>query len=127
MIERETIEDMFNQIRLMEDAPFDVDKECLWTYFLLDADRNLLEEVGEALEQEGFIYDGILDPVVSEDDPEGEPHYFYLQVSRVECHSVESLLALNEWFYEIADYYGLEGYDGMDVGAVDAVASGHCQ
>lgn len=119
MIQRETIEDMFNHIRATVDAPFDIDGECLWTYFLYDADPKVLEEVGESLVQEGFTFDGLLEPVVSEEDPENEPHYFYLQVSRVEHHTVDSLMALNAWFYEIANYYGLEGYDGMDVGSPD--------
>ncbi len=60
MIQRETIEDMFNHIRATVDAPFDIDGECLWTYFLYDADPKVLEEVGESLVQEGFTFDGLL-------------------------------------------------------------------
>jgi hypothetical protein len=28
-------------------------------------------------------------------------------------------MELNDWFCQLADYYGLEGYDGMEVGAAD--------
>ncbi len=121
MIERETIQAMFDMIREFKDAPFDIDQECLWSYFLIDSDPELLRTVGEALEQEGFTFVEVLGPS-SEDEKdaaEGEPKEYYLQVSRVEYHTVDSLMELNDWFYQVAEHYGLAGYDGMDVGAVE--------
>ena len=120
MIERATIEDMFSQMRNQEDAPFNIDGACLWTYFLYDSDPELLEAVAAVLVDAGYSCDGLLEPV-SEDgsEPVEEPVQYFLPVSRVETHTVDSLMELNEWFYQLAEYYGLEGYDGMEVGAVD--------
>jgi hypothetical protein len=120
MIERATIEDMFSQMRNQENAPFDIDSNCLWTYFLYDSDPELLEAVAAVLVDAGFFCDGLLEPV-SEDgsEPDEEPVQYFLPVSRVETHTVDSLMELNEWFNQLAEYYGLEGYDGMEVGAAD--------
>lgn len=121
MIERETIQAMFDNIRAVKDAPFDIDQDCLWSYFMIDSDPELLKTVGEALEQQGFTFVDVLGPSPeAEDAPaDGESTDYYLQVSRVECHTVDSLMELNAWFYQVAEHYGLAGYDGMDVGAVE--------
>lgn len=121
MIERETIQAMFDNVRAFKDAPFDIDQECLWSYFLIDSDPELLRTVGEALEQEGFTFVDVLGPSSEDEDAPvdvGATEY-YLQVSRVEYHTVDSLMELNAWFYQVAEHYGLAGYDGMDVGAVE--------
>jgi Protein of unknown function (DUF1260). len=39
-----------------------------------------------------------------------------LHVERVETHSPESLFARNAELYRVAETFGLDSYDGMDVG-----------
>lgn len=58
-----------------------------------------------------------------EDDDE-EDEYFCLHVEKPEQHTVDSLDARNKEFAALATKYGIEGYDGMDVGPVDGGALG---
>jgi hypothetical protein len=44
---------------------------------------------------------------------------FYLRMDRIQRHSPVSLNELNRELYVIAEQFGVESYDGMDVGAVD--------
>ena len=55
-----------------------------------------------------------------EPEPDDEKHVFFLRMDRVERHSPASLNDLNHQLYGIADQFGVQSYDGMDVGAVDA-------
>lgn len=116
MIERATIEDMFDHIRNNEDAPFDLDSECLWSYFFTDTDQEKLLAACTPLESEGFTVIGFLEP---DPEAEGDPVYF-LRIDRIEMHTVDSLMELNQWFYALASEYNLLSYDGMEVGSAES-------
>lgn len=62
----------------------------------------------------GYEFIGTLDP-----GPDDIIRNFYLRMDRVQRHSPVSLNELNRKFYAIAEQFGIESYDGMDVGAVD--------
>jgi hypothetical protein len=116
VIDRAMIEDLFARTRqLARDgcAGWDIDDVCRWSYFFVDPDPDRLLAAGEALEADGYELVGLLD------DEEEEPESFLLRVDRVEQHTVESLVARNAELYAFAERHGLEGYDGMDVGAVE--------
>ena len=58
---------------------------------------------------------GFLEPT-PEDDNQG---LLFLHVEREERHTVESLYARNQDLYRFAAEFGLESYDGMDVGPIE--------
>jgi hypothetical protein len=113
MITREQLEEMFASIRAK--GHWSIDDECRWDYFFVDTDRDKLIQAPDRLESEGFEVVGLLDPNPDDDDQDT----VYLQVQRVERHTVDSLLALNTKVYVFAEAQGLSSYDGMDVSPLD--------
>src|SRR5438045_1558936 len=91
-----------------------MDGECCWEYVCTDCDRDKLVRAGELLEQEGFELVGLLEPNPDDDDPTT----VFLQLRRVQRHTVDTLLGLNTRLYAFADAQGLASYDGMDVSPV---------
>ena len=112
MITREQLEEMFSSIRAK--GRWSIDAECYWDYFFTDSDRDKLVRAGELLEQEGFELVGLLEPNPDDDDPTT----VFLQLRRVQRHTVDTLLGLNTRLYAFADAQGLASYDGMDVSPV---------
>ena len=121
-IMREMIEGMFDHIRAKTNWPIDTG-ECLWGYFFVDADRAKLEAAGRLLEAQGYrfvtIFAGEPDPA----EPDDAATVLHLHVEK--GHSVDSLIAREEQLREFAHNNGLEGYDGMDVGAAPAIGATH--
>jgi hypothetical protein len=115
MISRALLEDLF--VRTRERAPWNIDGVCLWGYFFNDHDRSRLLAAAPALEQMGYRFVGILEPT-PEDDDQG---LLCLHVEREEKHTIESLEARNLELCHFAEEFGLETYDGMDVGPVVSV------
>lgn len=109
MITREQLDEMFTSMRAK--ARWSIDGECCWDYFFVDSDRDKLLRAGELLERQGFEIVGLLEPSPDDDDQ----HTVYLQVRRIERHTVDSLLARNAELYAFAERVGLKAYDGMDV------------
>jgi hypothetical protein len=108
MITLDQLKDMFASMK--QDAPFDADGELLWGYFFTDADKKKLRPVADELVQLGFREVALY----RTDDRKT----YFLHVERVEKHTPESLHERNTEFYEIAERFGIESYDGMDVGPV---------
>lgn len=54
-----------------------------------------------------------------DEDEEDDDEYYCLHIEKAEQHTVDSLDARNKEFAALATKYGIEGYDGMDVGPVD--------
>jgi hypothetical protein len=93
---------------------FLIDEECRWSYFFVDPDREKLLPVSDHMVRLGYEFVGTLYP-----EPDDEKPIYFLRVDRVERHSPTSLNHLNHQLYDIADQFGVQSYDGMDVGAVD--------
>jgi Protein of unknown function (DUF1260). len=118
MITPEQIHDFFDHTRQLKRegrAPFDIDQICRWSYFVIDADREKLRRAGRHLERHGYEVVGFLEPTPEDDDQET----IYLRFDKIERHTPDSLLVRNAELYKLAADFGLESYDGMDVGAVD--------
>ena len=118
MITSEQIRDFFDQTRQLKEegrARFDIDEVCRWSYFFIDTDRKKLTRAGKHLEKQGYEIIGFLEPTPEDDDQET----LYLRFDKIERHTPDSLLARNAELYKLAADFGLEDYDGMDVGAVD--------
>lgn len=108
MITLEKLEEMFANMR--RDTPWNVDGDLLWGYFFTDPDPKNLQPVAERLSTAGYR----IVKLYPTDD--GSTHF--LHVERVETHSPKSLHARNAEFYALASEFGIESYDGMDVGPV---------
>ena len=110
MITREQLQDHFEHTRAV--AKWSIDDVCLWGYFFTDHDRTKLLAAAPALEQMGYRVVGFLEPTPDDDDQE----LLFLHVEREERHTVDSLHARNQDLYRFAEQFGIETYDGMDVG-----------
>lgn len=110
-ITRDVVEKLFTDIR--NDKTVDVNGPLLWGYFFNDTDPDKLEAAAQALEELGYDYVGIYS---NEEETD-----FALHVEKIETHTVDSLMALNDTFYAFAAKHQLEAYDGMDVGSAEEV------
>lgn len=109
MIERAQLQAMFDDIAA--NAGWDMSRPMLWGYFFTAMDRDPLEHASKLLVDQGYRIMEIFQTDPEEEDPE----LWWLHVSRVEVHSVDSLHERNATFYRFAEEHGLESYDGMDV------------
>lgn len=109
MISLEQLQEMFASMR--RDAPFDVNGKLLWGYFFTDGDPEKLKPIRARLSASGYRI------VRLEPTDDGSTHI--LHVERIERHTPESLHARNQEFYRLASEFGIESYDGMDVGPVE--------
>jgi hypothetical protein len=117
MITLQQLEEFFEDTRQMFESggcTFRIDEECRWSYFFVDADRDKLIPVADHMRHLGYEFVGTLDP-----DPDDKNPIYFLRMDRVERHSPTSLNSLNRQLYDFADQFGVQSYDGMDVGAVD--------
>lgn len=115
MIAFEQLEWMFTNIA--NGPGWDMSRPMLWGYFFTDRSREKLESVVPRLEHDGYRY---VDLFVPELDEGVEP-YFFLHVEKEEVHSPTSLHQRNAQLYALADQYGLDSYDGMDVGPLTGI------
>ncbi|HET9232650.1 MAG TPA: ribonuclease E inhibitor RraB [Candidatus Eisenbacteria bacterium] len=115
MIERHQIEEMFEDMRTNPKASWSIDDACVWGYFFTDHDEVRLREAAPKLEQLGYKVVAIGRSEPDDDDPS----LFWLQVQRHEKHTVDSLHRRNAELYRLAEEWGLESYDGMDVGPIE--------
>lgn len=117
MITLPQIEKFFENTRLTfkaGSADWHIDDVCRWSYFFVDADRDLLMPVAAHLQRLGYEFIGTLDPEEEDENP-----VFYLRMDRIERHTPASLNELNCELYNIAERFGVQSYDGMDVGGVN--------
>lgn len=107
------LEDMFNNISAKTDL--DMNGPMLWGYFFTHHEKNKLEQAKIQLEDQGYRY---VDIFLADKDETTEPDLWFLHVEKIETHSPESLDKRNDEFYIFAEKFGLDSYDGMDVGPV---------
>jgi hypothetical protein len=113
MITRDSVEWLFDHTRTV--AKWSIDDGCLWGFFFTDHDRNKLAAAAPVLERMAYRVVGFLEATPDDDDP----NLLFLHVEREELHTVESLDARNQDLHRFAEEFGLESYDGMDVGPID--------
>ena len=111
MISKEELQEMFDAIA--ENPDWDLSGEMLWGYFFTDSDKSALERVAPVLEDMGYFVNAIY---LSDKESEDDPDLWWLHIEKAEIHTVDSLHKTNQVFYELARKYGLDSYDGMDVG-----------
>jgi hypothetical protein len=116
MISPDQLQEMFDAIRTNPKVGWNVDGVCLWGYFFTDRDETRLAAAASSLSRFGYRVVGLLHPT-PEDDDQG---IIVLHVEKEEQHDVGSLHKRNTELYHLATQLGLESYDGMDVGPVEA-------
>jgi hypothetical protein len=109
MITKEDMVDLFANMK--ENAPWDITKPLLWGYFFSDQDKARLEAAAPLLAAKGYQVVGIFDSKPDSDTPA----LWWLHLEKVEKHTVDTLHALNQEFYQFAAANQIETYDGMDV------------
>lgn len=114
MINRETIINFFEDLKKGND--FNIDGKLLWSYFFLDKNKKKLQDFTLKLEQLGYEFDNIFEAekINKEDVIE-----YYLQVTKIEHHTINSLNDLNMMFYKLAEENDINHYDGFDVGNIE--------
>ena len=107
------LEEMFSNIR--ENTDWNTSGNMLWGYFFTHNEPTKLEEAKVALISKGYTF---VDIYLSDKEEASEPDMFWLHVERIETHSPKSLDARNDELYIFAHEFGLDSYDGMDIGPV---------
>jgi hypothetical protein len=100
------IEELFSRMR--QQSGLDVDGPLLWGYFFTDRDARRLKAVADHLASDGYRVVSIY--------PAADGSTNVLHVERVETHTPVSLDERNASFSALAERFGLDSYDGMDVG-----------
>jgi hypothetical protein len=110
-ISRESLDEMFSTLKAK--TKWDLNGPLLWGYFFTDHDPKNFIRLRAHLEKLGYRYVGIIEPEAAEADKT-----YFLHVERVEHHTPQSLHARNQQLHRLAKQFGVENYDGMDVGEV---------
>jgi hypothetical protein len=108
MMTLQQMEEMFANMRTK--TKWDVDGDMLWGYFFTDPDTNKLERASQRLTASGYRFVQIY--------PTDDKSTCVLHVERIEKHTPQTLQTRNGEFEKLAAEFGLESYDGMDVGPV---------
>jgi len=110
----EKLEEMFQNIENNDE--WDMTNNMLWGYFFTHSEPSKLEEAASILFKKGYK---VVDIYQSDKEEENEPDMYWLHVEKIETHTPDSLDKRNNEFYIFANDFGLESYDGMDVGPVN--------
>ena len=117
MIALQQLEDFFTETRetyASGRSSWSIDDICRWSYFFVDSQLHNLLPIADHMGSLGYEVVGTLDPEESDENP-----VYYLRVDKVGRHTPQSLHQLNQELYGIAKQFGVQDYDGMDVGAAD--------
>ena len=109
----ESLVEMFNNIE--NQAQWDISKNMLWGYFFTHNNPQKLEQAAGVLKERGYR---VVDIYLSDKEEPSEPDMYWLHVEKIEIHTPESLDRQNDKLYIFANEFGLDSYDGMDVGPV---------
>ena len=109
VISIDELREMFADMRTKASfKKWNVDGPLLWGYFFTDKDKQKLSRIAAYLKDRGYNFVSVL--------PADDQGTFFLHVEKIEHHTPGSLNHRNREFYELADQFQLESYDGMDVG-----------
>ncbi|MCU7941012.1 MAG: ribonuclease E inhibitor RraB [gamma proteobacterium symbiont of Bathyaustriella thionipta] len=106
-----TIYDIEQLFEKMRKAGWNMEQQLAWGYFFKDKNKEPLEKMAIELEQQGYE---VVD--INQSYPD---KLYWLQVEKIEQHSVDSLNKRNQAFYHLAEKMNIHTYDGMDVSPVD--------
>ena len=104
----QVLEQMFTNMR--NKTGWDTSGDLLWGYFFVDREPKKLEPLATHLMELGYR-------VVSIYETDDRSTHF-LHVERIETHTPDSLFERNAELNMLATSFGVDNYDGMDVGPV---------
>ncbi len=107
-ISRKDIEALFEK---MCKAGWNMEQALAWGYFFKHETIEPLQKLAVELEQQGYE---VVD--INQSFPD---EMYWLQLEKIEQHSIDSLDVRNQQFYQLAEQYKVHAYDGMDVSPVD--------
>ena len=107
------LEGMFANIS--EKSGWDMSEPMLWGYFFTPREPKLLESAKAALVKKGYRFVNI--HIADKENPT-DPDLWWLHVEKEEVHTPRSLDKRNDQHYLFAHEFGLDSYDGMDVGPI---------
>ena len=108
MITVKDVEQLFDKMRK---AGWNMEQELAWGYFFKHEEIEPLQKIADELEQQGYE---IVD--INQSYPD---EMYWLQMEKIEQHSIQSLNNRNQKFYQLAKKRHIHAYDGMDVSPVD--------
>ncbi len=107
-ITKNDIEELFSKMRK---AGWDMEQELAWGYFFKHETSEPLKIIAAELEQQGFE---VVD--INQSFPD---EMYWLQLEKIEQHSIDTLDKTNQCFYQLARQKNINAYDGMDVSPLD--------
>jgi hypothetical protein len=108
MINKQDIKQLFEK---MKKAGWNMDQPLVWGYFFKDSHQENLKRLAHQLEQEDFV---IID--INQSYPD---KLYWLQLEKIEQHSIITLNKRNQRFYQLAKDHHILKYDGMDVSPIN--------
>ncbi len=108
IIQYSDVQQLFEKMRK---AGWNMDQELAWGYFFKNNTIGPLNILAKTLEQQSY---DIID--INQSYPD---NLYWLQIEKIEQHSIESLDKRNQLFYQIAQQAHILRYDGMDVSPID--------
>ena len=106
-----TIKDIEQLFEKMRNAGWNMEQELAWGYFFKHDEIEPLQKIADELEQQGYE---IVD--INQSYPD---EMYWLQMEKIEQHSIQSLDKRNKKFYRLAEKRHIHSYDGMDVSPAD--------
>ncbi len=108
MISKKDIEQLFEKMRK---AGWNMEQALAWGYFFKHESIEPLKELADELQRQGFA---VID--INQSYPD---EMYWLQLEKIEQHSVDSLDQRNQQFYQLAQQKDIHAYDGMDVSPIE--------
>ncbi|MCP4326585.1 MAG: ribonuclease E inhibitor RraB [Alteromonadales bacterium] len=109
----ESLVEMFQNIE--NKTKWNMSGNMLWGYFFTHHEPKKLEQAASVLAKQGYK---VVNIYLSDKEEPNEPDLYWLHVENIETHSPKSLDKRNDKLYIFANEFGLDSYDGMDVGPV---------
>ena len=107
MITKEDIRQLFQK---MQKAGWDMEQPLAWGYFFKHPTIEPLQNICHELQIQGYE---VID--INQSFPD---KMYWLQLEKIEQHSIESLDQTNQRFYQLAKQRHIQQYDGMDVSPI---------
>ncbi len=109
----ETLQQMFENIS--RSTKWDLKKPLLWGYFFMHNQPKPLEQAKTTLIEKGYRF---VDIVICDKTSPKDQDKWRLHVEKEEIHTPRTLDKRNEELTKFAKDFGLDSYDGMDVGPI---------
>lgn len=107
MITKTDIELLFKKMRK---AGWNMEQDLAWGYFFKHETIEPLKQLADILQKRGYE---VVD--INQSFPD---KMYWLQLEKIEQHSIDSLDIRNQKLYQLAQQKNIHAYDGMDVSPV---------